>query len=113
MNKRNFGKIGEQIAKKYLIKKNYKILDTNYFASHCEIDIIAKSLDNIIVFVEVKTRSSLNYGYPSEAVNKTKLRHMKYVSNMYLKENKLYNFKIRFDVIEVLFKKRKMFYKSY
>jgi putative endonuclease len=67
------GKKGEDIAKQYLTKLNYKIIDTNWhYSKNAEIDIIAED-KNVLVFVEVKTRISLNYGHPFEAINSFKL----------------------------------------
>ena len=55
MNKRKFGNIGEKIAQKYLIKKGYEIITTNFYTRSGEIDIITKN-ENEIIFIEVKTR---------------------------------------------------------
>ena len=58
------GRIGEDIAKKYLQKLGYKIIDMNWhYSKNAEIDIIAED-GKILVFVEVKTRASLNFGHP-------------------------------------------------
>ena len=67
------GRIGEQVAMKFLIKKGYEIEGLNYRSPFGEIDIIASN-DEYIVFVEVKTRSSLDFGHPFEAINKAKLQ---------------------------------------
>ena len=100
MNKRKFGIIGEKIAQGYLTNKCYKIIETNYYTKRGEIDIICQK-DNYIIFVEVKTRTSLEFGTPAMAVNYTKRKHIKSVAKMYLYLNNLKNFAIRFDVIEV------------
>ena len=100
MNKRKFGLAGEKIAQKYLKDNGYKILENNYYTRNGEIDIIT-SKDNYIIFVEVKTRTNVKYGKPSEAVNKTKKLHMKRSAAIFLKENNFSKFIIRFDVIEV------------
>ena len=67
-HKIKFGDLGERIAKNYLIRQGYEILDTNYKTKLGEIDIVAKE-DDILVFVEVKTRSSRSFGLPQESVN--------------------------------------------
>lgn len=103
MDKRKFGIIGEKITQGYLINKGYEILDTNFYTKRGEIDIIAQK-DNYIVFVEVKTRSSFEYGTPAMAVNSTKKKHMKSAAKVFLQLNKLYGHDVRFDVIEVLIK---------
>ncbi len=94
------GKRGEIIAKEYLISKGYNILDLNYRTKIGEIDIIA--LDkNILVFVEVKTRTSLNFGYAYEAVNRKKQEKIIYCSQLYQNQKKLLCYQIRYDIIEV------------
>ena len=100
MNKRKFGIIGEKIAQGYLINKEYKILDTNFYTKRGEIDIIAKK-GKCIVFVEVKTRTNLKFGTPAMAVNSTKKKHITSVAKIFIHLNRLYKYDIRFDVIEV------------
>ena len=73
--KSELGKIGEQIATEYVEKLGYKIIKRNFYCKQGEIDIIAQD-NQEIVFIEVKTRTNTNYGKPSEAINKVKLRHM-------------------------------------
>jgi len=94
------GKKGELIAKNYLISSGYKILDTNHRNKIGEIDIIAMDKE-ILVFIEVKTRTSINYGYPYEAVNRKKQEKIIYTSFLYLKQNKLEDYQLRYDIIEV------------
>lgn len=108
MNNRELGQYGENIACKYLESKNYKILERNFSCKQGEIDIIAKD-KNEIVFVEVKTRRSMKYGRPSEAVNKLKQKHILEVSKYYLYKNYLMSTALRFDVIEVYLEKQKVF----
>lgn len=88
MNKRRFGIIGEKIAQGYLINKEYKILGTNFYTRNGEIDIIAQK-DNCIIFVEVKTRTNLNFGTPAMAVNSIKKKHIKSVAKRFLYLNRL------------------------
>lgn len=95
------GEIGEEIACKYLIKKRYKILDRNFKNSIGEIDIIAKDKKEI-VFVEVKSRTTIEFGEPKEAVNNFKQQKIHNVALCYLKLKKLEDVSIRFDVVEVL-----------
>ena len=102
---RKIGILGENIACTYLIKNNYKILERNFYCHQGEIDIIAKDLfTNDLVFVEVKSRFSLKYGFPSEAVNKNKKNHIYRVAKYYIYKNKIVNTPIRFDIIEVFMK---------
>lgn len=97
------GKRGEELAKDFLLKNGYKIVETNKrFSRFCEIDIIA--LDkNTLVFVEVKTRTSTICGHPLEAVTRTKYEHIKNGLFLYLKENPQYK-SYRIDAISVMLK---------
>ena len=71
--KKELGTVGEDIAAKYLIEQNYKIITRNFMCRQGEIDIIARdTLKKEIVFIEVKTRTSQKYGSPSEAVDENK-----------------------------------------
>lgn len=104
--KKEFGNTGEDIATQYLEQHGYIILERNFYCKQGEIDIIAKE-KNEIVFIEVKSRSDIGYGTPSEAVNRQKIRHLYRTARYYLYKNKCLNNYIRFDVIEVLIKNGK------
>ena len=101
------GKTGEEIGTKYLIKNGYKIIIRNFRCRQGEIDIIAQD-KNEIVFIEVKTRKNTNYGYPIDAVDKRKQKHILNASKYYIYINKLEKRNIRFDVIEI-YKKDKFY----
>ena len=92
---------GEFNATKYLEKKNYKILEQNHRNKLGEIDIIAQQKD-MIVFIEVKSRSTLRYGRPSEVVDFKKQRKLRNVANLYLLQHGKMDCQCRFDVIEVV-----------
>jgi putative endonuclease len=78
------GEKGEGLAVKFLKKKGYRIVEQNYKTNIGEIDIIA--LDgNVLVFIEVKTRESIGFGLPFEAVNRRKRRKIVNVALSYLK----------------------------
>lgn len=94
------GKYGEELAYKYLISKGYKVLDRNYNTKVGEIDIIACK-DNIVAFIEVKSRTSINYGYPYEAVNWNKRSRIIKASKIYMKHKNIKEYQIRYDIIEV------------
>lgn len=100
-SKQYIGKFGEIKAAEYLCKHNYKIIDTNFLCRFGEIDIITKSPSNELVFVEVKTRKSLKYGMPCEAVTSRKIKNILASSKYYIHINKFNNIDIRYDVIEV------------
>ena len=96
------GMYGEDFACKYLEKNNYSILERNFHCYQGEIDIIAKdNLKNELVFIEVKTRTNLNYGYPIESVTINKQNHLFKACNYYLYKNNINNVFIRVDVIEI------------
>lgn len=107
MNNIEKGKLGEEIALKYIISKGGKVIEQNYRTKMGEVDIIAK-LNGELVFVEVKSRSNINYGYPSESVNYKKKRKITNVAKYYILENSLENLSIRFDVIEIYFNEKKI-----
>lgn len=94
------GKKGENIAAAYLKKNGYRIRETNYRCALGEIDIIAREKDEL-VFVEVKTRSSVELGYPEQAVGINKQKKMSQVALWYLEEKNLTDTKARFDVVAI------------
>ncbi|MBZ4663527.1 MAG: hypothetical protein JG776_1239 [Caloramator sp.] len=100
MNNRVLGNLGEEAAKYFLIKNGYRVVETNYKNKFGEIDIVAIEKD-CISFIEVKTRSSIKYGLPCEAVNYKKIDKIKKVALGYLNENRHRGYNIRFDVVEV------------
>ena len=94
---------GEEIAIELLKKKGYKILERNWRYKKAEIDIICKK-DDILIFVEVKTRSTMKYGMPEDFVSKSKRKLMFGAANAYME--KINHFwEIRFDVISILMNK--------
>ncbi|WAM32550.1 YraN family protein [Caldicellulosiruptor naganoensis] len=100
MNKRELGNSGEEKALEFLKKMGYEILHRNFRCRFGEVDIIAKHGD-VIVFVEVKTRRSLKFGYPSESVTVTKQRHLKKVAEFFSQRKEAKGYMFRFDVVEV------------
>jgi len=93
------GEKGEEIARKFLKKKGYKLLAENYKTPMGEIDIIAKD-GKEIVFIEVKTRESLQFGQPFEAVNYIKRKRITKAALSYLKRFKELP-PCRFDVLSI------------
>lgn len=107
--KRKIGNLGEELVTNFLIKNGYEILDRNYLKPYGEVDIIAFK-NNIVCFVEVKARKNIKYGYPREAVNYHKQQRITKASQVYLIENNLTDYIMRFDVAEVLTESRKINY---
>lgn len=98
--KGRLGNRGENLALEYLKNRGYEILSNNYRCHFGEVDIIARK-NNEIIFAEVKTRSGNSYGYPEEAVDKNKIKHIRKVAEAYIADNKLSEISIRFDVISI------------
>ena len=93
------GSEGEDLAVRFLQKKGYRIVARNYKTPVGEIDIIARDGDTI-VFIEVKTRTDISFGYPFEAVNKRKRQKLKNLALLYLKRQGKES-PVRFDVISI------------
>ncbi|MBU1565998.1 MAG: YraN family protein [Proteobacteria bacterium] len=99
-SRQNLGKNGEDIAAEFLSKKGYTLLTRNYRCRYGEIDIIAKYRD-ILVFVEVKTRTGEMYGSPASAVTNRKQRQISKTAQYYLAERNLFDAPARFDVVSI------------
>lgn len=102
--KQEIGKMGEKIAKEYLIENGYEILRINCRCKFGEVDIVATN-GNKISFVEVKTRTNIKYGTPAEAITYEKQKHMYKVAMWFLKINKIDDVDVSIDVIEVYLSK--------
>ncbi|MBI5968571.1 MAG: YraN family protein [Deltaproteobacteria bacterium] len=96
----SLGKKGEDLAIAQLKALKYKILERNYKCPLGEIDIIAREKD-MLVFVEVKTRATRDFGGPAAAVNERKQRQLSKVALTYLNQKKLTKFPARFDVVAI------------
>ena len=94
------GKQGEEVAVDYLLKNGYEIIERNYQARKAEIDIIARKGDWLIV-IEVKTRTSVDFGNPEDFVDKKKIKLLVKAIDEYVQETDL-DLEIRFDIIAVL-----------
>ena len=95
------GVAGEELAAKFITDCGCQVLARNWRTNRGELDIIALD-DSTLVFCEVKTRSTSNYGLPSEAISKTKLQHLRIVALEWLGAHHVRHQGIRFDVISVL-----------
>lgn len=119
-NPKIIGKIGEDIAEKYLKKHNWKILSRNFSVRGGEIDIIGYRF-GVLAFFEVKSRSNDNFGAPASAVDGEKTANIRFAAKAFLKTYKrggkipvFYPFGIekmqkirkqRIDIVEVYFDK--------
>jgi putative endonuclease len=82
MNKTNLGQFGETLAAKYLARKGYRIIEQNFRIRGGEIDIIAVD-GNTLVYIEVKTRTGNQFGYPEEAVTPQKIKFLERAAKFY------------------------------
>lgn len=111
-NKLRLGKKGERVAVQLLKAKQMSIRELN-FRCHLgdvvgEVDIIAEDKGDVIVFVEVKTRSNENYGSPEEAVGYSKQKKLVQLAMYYLQKEQLEDRLCRFDVISIIMKNNKI-----
>lgn len=102
MNNLSTGNKGEELACQYLIKQGYKILKRNFRIRGGEIDIIAEDHE-YLVFVEVKTRNSNEYGLPVEAITSWKIKYLLKTAQFYLLGINWGNKPYRLDFIGVDF----------
>ena len=93
---------GEQIAENFLLNKGYTILHKSWRWQRKEIDIIAR-YEGFLIFVEVKTRYSFDFGFPEEAVSPLKQQHMKIAAEAFAEDYTDFE-SIRFDIISILMK---------
>ncbi|MEQ3691421.1 MAG: YraN family protein [Flavobacterium sp.] len=91
------GKLGEELALEFLRNEGYTILETNWVFQKAEIDIIAQK-DNILAVVEVKTRSSIDFGLPQDFVKPKKMQLLVKAANEFVVQNNL-DVNVRFDII--------------
>lgn len=91
---------GEQIAEEFLLNKGYFILHKNWRSGKKELDLIVVK-DDVLVIVETKTRTTYDFGYPEESVNKKKKQFLKAAAEAFVSANPQYNY-IRFDLVSIL-----------
>jgi putative endonuclease len=93
------GKQGEEQAVDFLKKNGYEILETNWIFQKAEIDIIARK-DETLAIIEVKTRSSIDFGLPQDFVKPKKIQLLVKAVNEYVNQNQL-DVSVRFDIIAI------------
>ena len=94
------GKKGEQLAVDFLLKNGYKIIERNYRFDKAEVDIIAQIKD-ILAIVEVKTRSSIDFGNPQDFVKPKQIQRLVKAVDQYVTVNSL-DVEVRFDIIAII-----------
>jgi len=95
----DLGKLGEELAVDYLQKNDYDILETNWTFQKAEIDIIAQKED-VLAIIEVKTRSTVDFGLPQDFVKPKKIQLLVKAVNEYVIRNEL-DVTVRFDIIAI------------
>ena len=93
------GKLGEEKAVDFLTQNGYEILEINWTFDKAEIDIIAQK-ESILAVVEVKTRSSIDFGLPQDFVKPKKIQLLLKAVNEYVTSNEL-DVEVRFDIIAI------------
>lgn len=104
--RQKLGAKGEKMAAEYLVKNGYLIIDRNFRTREGEIDLIAEKNEEL-VFIEVKSRSSLTFGSPEEAVNEKKQQKIMAVINRYLEKKGLNTAKWRLEIITLFLDRKK------
>ncbi len=94
------GKRGEQLAVDFLTEKGYTIAARNYRFNKAEVDILAKK-DNILAVIEVKTRSSTDFGNPQDFVKPKQIQQLVKAVDYYVTDNNL-DIEVRFDIIAII-----------
>jgi putative endonuclease len=95
----DLGKLGEEIAENFIIEKGYQILQKNWKWDKAEIDFIAKNQE-VLLFIEVKTRQNATFGYPEDAVGKKKEKMIFEAAAAYM-DSISHEQEIRFDILTV------------
>jgi len=102
MKRRETGKRGEELARGFLKKRGYRIIETNFRCSEGEVDIVARHED-YLVFVEVRSKRSREFGTPEESITPAKTKKLKAVAARYLQDHENMPELWRIDVVAVDF----------
>ena len=100
--KQRTGAFGEEIAVRYVVERGDEILDRNWRIREGEIDVISLSVDGIFHFIEVKTRSSLAFGHPFEAINREKALRMQRLALGWLATHRCLGCEFSIDVVAIV-----------
>jgi putative endonuclease len=103
-SKQKLGARGEEVVARYLVERKYEILDRNWRIKGGELDLVAISEFGVIAFVEVKTRSSLTYGHPLEAITRDKAYRLQRLALAWLAVHHKWGFEYRIDCAAVIVK---------
>ena len=100
------GNVGEIIAGKYLEKNGYEILEKNYYSRDGEIDLICKK-GNELIFVEVKTRKNIRFGFPEESITNKKQMNLAKTAEKFLNQSGYKYGAIRVDAVSIIIEKNR------
>jgi putative endonuclease len=100
MDRRQTGKIGEDMATDFLKKSGYKVIERNYRCNIGEIDIIAVDKD-VLAFVEVRTKKSSSFCQPQQTITSPKQKKLQKLALYFLAHKKIKNMDCRFDVVAI------------
>ena len=100
--KQRTGAFGEEVTVRYVTERGDEILDRNWRIREGEIDVISLSADGIFHFIEVKTRSSLAFGHPFEAINRDKAHRMQRLALGWLATHGCLGCEFSIDVVAVV-----------
>lgn len=98
--RQSLGHLGKSLAAAFLEKKGYTILERNRRTPYGEIDLIAR-LDNVIAFIEVKTRSSRTFGPPEISITQRKVEHMRCAAEYYIQQYSELIYDWRIDAVTI------------
>lgn len=101
-NKQQIGAFGEQVVTDFLIKKNIEVIERNWRIREGEIDIVALNASGVFSFIEVKTRSSVAFGSPFEAINRDKAHRMQRLALAWLATHGCLGCEYQIDVAAVM-----------
>lgn len=100
-SRQRIGAQGEELAAQWVAGRGWQVLDRNWRCSRGELDLVALDGD-VLVAVEVKTRTGTGFGHPAEAVTADKLRRLRQLTAEWLAEHELHPSAVRVDVLAVL-----------
>lgn len=100
MSRQDTGKLGEKLATQFLRKRGYRIRETNFRCREGEIDIVAQQKD-FLVFVEVRTKSNLDFGVPEESITQSKKERLISSALSYISTHKNLPPLQRIDVVAI------------
>ena len=94
------GQLGQKIARDWIVARGYQLLEENFYTRVGEIDLVLKD-DDQLIFAEVKTRLSADYGAPEEAITKSKLEKIYQAGLVYIEQKNIQDDNFRLDCLAI------------